>query len=129
MQAIQKYGEGGGRRKRLSKLSLIDLAGSERAYKTDNRGQRLVEGRNINRSLLSLANCINALADKTKRSSFIPYRDSKLTRLLRDSLSGSSVSTMICAVSPASDQFDEALNTLKYANRAKMMTPPQAPAT
>lgn len=67
VQAVQRYGEGGGQTKRLSKLSLIDLAGSERAYKTDNRGQRLMEGRNINRSLLSLANCINALADRTKR--------------------------------------------------------------
>ena len=104
---------------------MIDLAGSERAYKTDNTGQRLVEGRNINRSLLSLANCINALADKTKKGQHVPYRDSKLTRLLRDSLSGTSVSAMICAVSPASDQFEETLNTLKYANRAKQMKPPE----
>lgn len=80
--------------------------GSERAYKTDNRGQRLVEGRNINRSLLSLANCINALADKTRKSAHVPYRDSKLTRLLKDSLSGSSVATMICNVSPSSDQVN-----------------------
>ena len=108
-----------------ARLSMIDLAGSERAYKTDNRGQRLREGRNINRSLLALANCINALADKTKKVSHIPYRDSKLTRLLRDSLSGTSVSAMICAVSPASDQFEETLNTLKYANRAKEMSPPE----
>ena len=104
VQALEKYGDKGGKTKRLSKLSLIDLAGSERADKTDNRGQRLVEGRKINQSLLALANCINALADRTKRSSHIPYRDSKLTRLLRDSLSGTSVSVMLCAVSPSSDQ-------------------------
>jgi len=126
---VEKYLDGTGpTKKQLSKLSMIDLAGSERAYKTDNTGQRLREGRNINRSLLSLANCINALADRTKKStSHVPYRDSKLTRLLRDSLSGTSVSVMLCAVSPASDQFEETLNTLKYANRAKSMSPPQMP--
>ena len=122
---IERFGD---RRKpgkqQSARLSMIDLAGSERAYKTDNRGQRLREGRNINRSLLSLANCINALADKSKKNQHIPYRDSKLTRLLRDSLSGTSVSAMLCAVSPSSDQFEETLNTLKYANRAKQMTPP-----
>ncbi len=128
IQAVERYGDSGGRVVRRSKLSLIDLAGSERAYRTENRGARLVEGRNINRSLLSLANCINALADRTRRTHVhVPYRDSKLTRLLRDSLSGTSISTMLCNVSPASDQYDETLNTLKYANRAKQMTPPQIP--
>eukprot|EP00312_Isochrysidales_sp_CCMP1244_P042941 CAMPEP_0202764932 /NCGR_PEP_ID=MMETSP1388-20130828/27125_1 /ASSEMBLY_ACC=CAM_ASM_000864 /TAXON_ID=37098 /ORGANISM="Isochrysis sp, Strain CCMP1244" /LENGTH=404 /DNA_ID=CAMNT_0049433451 /DNA_START=1 /DNA_END=1211 /DNA_ORIENTATION=- len=127
VKAVQRYGEGGGSKRRLAKLSLIDLAGSERAYKTDNRGQRLVEGRNINRSLLSLANCINALADRTRKGAHVPYRDSKLTRLLKDSLSGTSVAAMLCAVSPSSDQYEETLNTLKYANRAKQMTPPQVP--
>ena len=97
---IEKYPQGASTKKQLAKLSMIDLAGSERAYKTDNTGQRLREGRNINRSLLSLANCINALADKSKRNVHIPYRDSKLTRLLRDSLSGTSVSVMRDAVSP-----------------------------
>ena len=76
----------------IGKLSLIDLAGSERAYKTDNAGKRLVEGANINRSLLALGNCINALADRTNAAkggtarpatSHVPYRDSKLTRLLK----------------------------------------------
>ena len=172
VKAVQRYGEGGGSKRRLAKMSLIDLAGSERAYKTDNRGQRLVEGRNINRSLLSLANCINALADRTRKGArrplatrdsraaarqcfcaqaraahdpsprlgaprgvrrhgrcigaHVPYRDSKLTRLLKeqrtppsgcgrspphasvfprqDSLSGTSVAAMLCAVSPSSDQ-------------------------
>ena len=124
---IDKYQErvrGKQLKQQAARLSMIDLAGSERAYKTDNRGERLREGRNINRSLLSLANCINALADKSKKNQHVPYRDSKLTRLLRDSLSGTSVSAMLCAVSPSSDQFEETLNTLKYANRAKSMTPP-----
>ena len=124
---VEKYKEQRGAKKQAARLSMIDLAGSERAYKTDNTGQRLREGRNINRSLLSLANCINALADKSKKISHVPYRDSKLTRLLRDSLSGTSVSAMICAVSPSSDQFEETLNTLKYANRAKQMSPPSVP--
>ncbi|KAK3279021.1 hypothetical protein CYMTET_13082 [Cymbomonas tetramitiformis] len=112
---------------KMSKLSLIDLAGSERAYKTNARGARQVEGANINKSLLSLANCINALADKTKQVSHIPYRDSKLTRLLKDSLNGKSMTIMLTHVSPAADQFDETLNTLKYANRAKNIKPPQMP--
>ena len=80
----------------VGKLSLIDLAGSERAAKTNNRGIRMIEGANINRSLLSLGNCINALVDNMKKGSnkkfknHIPYRDSKLTRLLKDSLGGTS---------------------------------------
>ena len=124
---VEKFAARGKEKRQQARLSMIDLAGSERAYKTDNTGQRLREGRNINRSLLSLANCINALADKSKKVSHVPYRDSKLTRLLRDSLSGTSVSAMICAVSPSSDQFEETLNTLKYANRAKQMSPPDVP--
>ena len=104
---------------RCGKLSLIDLAGSERAAKTGNAGKRLNEGANINRSLLALANCINALADKTKRQGHVPYRDSKLTRLLKDSLGGACQTVMITNLSPASDTFDETLNSLKYANRAK----------
>lgn len=102
-----------------SKLSLIDLAGSERGTVTENRGIRLKEGAKINRSLLALANCINALGDKNNKGKFIPYRDSKLTRLLKDSLGGNSKTVMICNTSPASSQFEETLNTLKYANRAK----------
>src|SRR5690606_6674994 len=72
----------------IGKLSLIDLAGSERGTVTENRGLRLREGAKINRSLLALANCINALGDKSKKGFFVPYRDSKLTRLLKDSLGG-----------------------------------------
>ena len=101
------------------KLSLVDLAGSERASHTENRGQRMVEGANINRSLLALANCINALSDKSKRGSYVNYRDSKLTRLLKDSLGGSCRTVMIANVAPASLQYEETHNTLKYANRAK----------
>jgi len=103
----------------LGKLSLIDLAGSERGTVTENRGIRLLEGAKINRSLLALANCINALGDKNKKGSFVPYRDSKLTRLLKDSLGGNSKTVMITNISPASSQIEETLNTLKYASRAK----------
>jgi kinesin family protein 18/19 len=101
------------------KLSLIDLAGSERGTVTENRGIRLWEGAKINRSLLALANCINALGDKTKKGSFVPYRDSKLTRMLKDSLGGNCKTVMIANISPASSQFEETANTLKYASRAK----------
>jgi kinesin family protein 18/19 len=105
--------------KRCGKLSLIDLAGSERGTVTENRGIRLREGAKINQSLLALANCINALGDKNKKGSFVPYRDSKLTRLLKDSLGGNCKTVMIVTVSPSATQFDETVNTLKYANRAK----------
>ncbi|KAJ2079559.1 tubulin-dependent ATPase kip3 [Coemansia sp. RSA 988] len=99
-------------------LSIIDLAGSERATVARNNGTRMREGANINRSLLALANCINALCDqKTKRH--IPYRDSKLTRLLKFSLGGNCRTVMITCVSPASTFYEETHNTLKYANRAK----------
>ena len=101
------------------KLSLIDLAGSQRGTVTENRGIRLMEGAKINRSLLALANCINALGDKNKKGFFVPYRDSKLTRLLKDSLGGNCKTVMIANISPASSQFEETINTLKYANRAK----------
>jgi len=100
-------------------LSLIDLAGSERGTVTENRGLRLREGAKINRSLLALANCINALGDKTKKGVFVPYRDSKLTRLLKDSLGGNCKTVMIATISPSSSYFEETINTLKYANRAK----------
>ena len=86
----------------IGKLSLIDLAGSERGTVTENRGIRLREGAKINRSLLALANCINALGDKSKKGFFVPYRDSKLTRLLKDSLGGNCKTVMIANISPAS---------------------------
>ena len=104
---------------KVGKLSLVDLAGSERAANTKNVGVRLVEGANINRSLLALGNCINALGEKGNKGNFVPYRDSKLTRLLKDSLGGNCRTVMIACISSAESSFEETLNTLKYANRAK----------
>ena len=104
---------------KVGKLSLVDLAGSERAANTQNRGIRLVEGANINRSLLALGNCINALGEKGNKGNFVPYRDSKLTRLLKDSLGGNCRTVMIANISSAESAFEETLNTLKYSNRAK----------
>ncbi|CAG9767190.1 unnamed protein product [Ceutorhynchus assimilis] len=97
------------------RLFMIDLAGSERANKTKNRGKRLQEGAHINRSLLALGNCINALAGGAR---YVNYRDSKLTRLLKDALSGNCRTVMIAHVSPAANQKDESRNTLTYADRA-----------
>lgn len=102
----------------MATLSIIDLAGSERASVTKNRGERLLEGANINKSLLALGSCINALCDPRKRN-HIPYRNSKLTRLLKFSLGGNCRTVMIVCVSPSSAHFDETQNTLRYANRAK----------
>ncbi|OQR99740.1 kinesin-like protein [Achlya hypogyna] len=104
---------------KTGKLSMIDLAGSERAAVTQNRGLRLLEGANINRSLLALGNCINALGEKANRGAFVPYRDSKLTRLLKDSLGGNCRTVMIANISMSVLSFEETVNTLKYANRAK----------
>ncbi|KAJ5384895.1 hypothetical protein N7517_002806 [Penicillium concentricum] len=102
----------------MATFSIIDLAGSERASATLNRGERLFEGANINKSLLSLGSCINALCDPRKRN-HIPYRNSKLTRLLKFALGGNCKTVMIVCVSPSSQHFDETQNTLRYANRAK----------
>ncbi|USP76240.1 hypothetical protein yc1106_03514 [Curvularia clavata] len=102
----------------MATLSIIDLAGSERASATKNRGERLTEGANINKSLLALGSCINALCDPRKRN-HIPYRNSKLTRLLKFSLGGNCRTVMIVCVSPSSAHYDETQNTLRYANRAK----------
>ncbi|KAJ3257989.1 kinesin-like protein Klp5 [Boothiomyces macroporosus] len=102
---------------KLATLSIIDLAGSERASATQNKGERLLEGANINRSLLALGNCINALC--SDKPAHVPYRNSKLTRLLKYSLSGNCKVVMIANVSPAIAHSEETLNTLKYANRAK----------
>ncbi|POI23120.1 hypothetical protein CIB84_013132, partial [Bambusicola thoracicus] len=103
----------------VAKMSLIDLAGSERASVTNTKGERLREGANINRSLLALINVINALADAKSKKTHIPYRDSKLTRLLKDSIGGNCRTVMIAAVSPSSLAYEDTYNTLKYANRAK----------
>ncbi|XP_065591714.1 kinesin-like protein KIF19 [Cyrtonyx montezumae] len=111
-----------GRGLRCGRLLLIDLAGSERAAWTQNRGQRMKEGAHINRSLLALGNCIKALS-KPAGSGHINYRDSKLTRLLKDSLGGNSHTVMIAHISPASTAFEESRSTLAYANRAKSIRP------
>ena len=101
----------------LGKLNLVDLAGSERQSKTQATGDRLKEANKINLSLSALGNVISALVDG--KSQHIPYRDSKLTRLLQDSLGGNTKTVMIANVSPASDNYDETLGTLRYASRAK----------
>lgn len=101
---------------RESKLSLIDLAGSERASATLNRGARLQEGANINKSLLALANCINALAEKGgRRVGNVKYRDSKLTHLLKTSLEGECRLVMIANVNPCDAVFEDSHNTLKVS--------------
>ncbi|XP_059293454.1 kinesin-like protein KIN-8B isoform X2 [Lycium ferocissimum] len=102
------------------KLALVDLAGSERASETNSGGQKLRDGANINRSLLALANCINALGKQQKKGlAYVPYRNSKLTRILKDGLSGNSQTIMIATISPAVNQYHHTVNTLKYADRAK----------
>ncbi|XP_050076489.1 kinesin-like protein KIF21B isoform X2 [Anopheles maculipalpis] len=102
-----------------SKFHFVDLAGSERLKRTGATGERAREGISINCGLLALGNVISALGDKTKKVSHVPYRDSKLTRLLQDSLGGNSQTIMIACVSPSDRDFMETLNTLKYANRAR----------
>ncbi|CAG7819589.1 unnamed protein product [Allacma fusca] len=111
---------------KVSKISLVDLAGSERAESTGATGVRLKEGANINKSLTTLGKVISALADissmkKRKTKDFIPYRDSVLTWLLRESLGGNSKTAMIAAVSPAGVNYEETLSTLRYADRAKQI--------
>uniref|UniRef100_A0A8D2ZPU7 Kinesin-like protein n=1 Tax=Scophthalmus maximus TaxID=52904 RepID=A0A8D2ZPU7_SCOMX len=102
---------------RVGRLNLVDLAGSERQAKTGVQGERLKEAAKINLSLSALGNVISALADG--RSSHVPYRDSKLTRLLQDSLGGNAKTVMVATLGPSSQHYDETLTTLRYANRAK----------
>lgn len=104
---------------KVATLSIIDLAGSERASATKNMGERMVEGANINKSLLALGSCINALCESGGRKTHVPYRNSKLTRLLKFSLGGNCKTVMIVCVAPASNHFDDTHNTLVYAERAK----------
>ncbi|SPJ08199.1 kinesin-8,putative [Plasmodium sp. DRC-Itaito] len=115
-------GQGVYQQTKRGKLCVIDLAGSERASQTNNKGMRMLEGANINRSLLALGNVINALVLRSKgnsKSNFIPFRDSKLTRLLKDSLGGNCKTVMIANISPSHLSYEDTHNTLKYANRAK----------
>ncbi|XP_074037348.1 kinesin-like protein 98A isoform X2 [Leptinotarsa decemlineata] len=112
-------------RETVSKIHLVDLAGSERADSTGAVGQRLKEGAHINKSLVTLGSVISALAELTvdqasrRKSVFIPYRDSVLTWLLKDSLGGNSKTIMLAAISPADCNYGETISTLRYANRAK----------
>jgi len=110
------------RSEKLSMINLVDLAGSERSGATGATGDRLKEGCNINKSLLILGNVINCLADKAigkNKNMLPPYRDSALTRILQNALGGNSKTVMICALSPASINYEETLSTLRYADRAK----------
>ncbi|XP_068132400.1 kinesin-like protein KIF21A isoform X5 [Hyperolius riggenbachi] len=102
-----------------AKFHFVDLAGSERLKRTGATGDRAKEGISINCGLLALGNVISALGDRSKKATHVPYRDSKLTRLLQDSLGGNSQTVMIACVSPSDRDFMETLNTLKYANRAR----------
>lgn len=102
---------------RVGRLNLVDLAGSERQSKTGASGERLKEASKINLSLSALGNVISALVDG--KTTHVPYRDSKLTRLLQDSLGGNSKTIMVANIGPASYNYDETLTTLRYANRAK----------
>ena len=125
MKIRQKEDKEGGR-SLFANINLVDLAGSERQSKTGATGDRLREASNINKSLSALGNVINALADNSggapgakKGAQFVPYRNSKLTRVLQDSLGGNSVTVMLAAISPASYNYDETLSTLRFADRAK----------
>ena len=104
---------------RVGKLNLVDLAGSERVRVTGATGKRLEECKKINQSLSALGNVISALTDQKQPKTHIPYRDSKITRLLEDSLGGNCITTMMAMVSPALEAFGESLSSLKFANRAK----------
>ena len=101
----------------FSKFLIVDLAGSERGGLE--KGKRREEGANINKSLFTLGSCINILSDKNKNGKFIPYRDSKLTRLLKDSLGGNILTVMLVCLSPCSESYEESISSLNYANRAK----------
>ena len=102
----------------VAKFHFVDLAGSERAKSTGATGAVLKEGININKGLLSLGNVISALTDE-KGKAHVPYRDSKLTRILQDSLGGNSRTVMVACCSPAHTNYEETLNSLKYASRAR----------
>lgn len=114
---------GGKKASKLSVINLIDLAGSEKAGQTGATGDRLKEGCEINKSLSCLGDVIKALVDKQngKKNVIVPYRNSSLTRMLQNALGGNSKTYMICAIRPGAKYFDETVNTLQYANRAKQI--------
>ncbi|KAI9208466.1 P-loop containing nucleoside triphosphate hydrolase protein [Polychytrium aggregatum] len=107
------------RLRKHGKISFVDLAGSEKVKESKASGETLTETLSINKSLLTLGNCISALSNASRRKTHIPYRDSKLTKLLSDSLGGHGLALMIACISPAKLNFQETLKTLRYANRAK----------
>ncbi|TYH83143.1 hypothetical protein ES332_D02G112000v1 [Gossypium tomentosum] len=107
---------------RVSVLNLVDLAGSERIAKTGTGGVRLKEGKYINKSLMVLGNVINKLSDSAKRRAHIPYRDSKLTRILQPALGGNAKTSIICTVAPEEIHIEETKGTLLFASRAKRVT-------
>ncbi|XP_008048354.1 kinesin-like protein KIF12 [Carlito syrichta] len=110
------------------KLCFVDLAGSEKVAATGSRGELMLEANSINRSLLALGHCISLLLDPQRKQSHIPFRDSKLTKLLADSLGGRGVTLMVACVSPSAQCLPETLSTLRYASRAQRVTTrPQAP--
>ncbi|XP_055534500.1 kinesin-like protein KIF12 [Wyeomyia smithii] len=115
----EQQAEGGVFISKQGKINFVDLAGSEMTKKTHSEGKTLEEANNINKSLMVLGYCIASLSDSKKRSGHIPYRDSKLTKLLADSLAGNGVTLMIACISPARSNITETLNTLRYAARAK----------
>ena len=115
---IEEKGNDGNERIKSGKLNLVDLAGSERVGKTNATGQTFDEGKKINLSLTALGSVIDALSSNRKH---IPYKDSKLTRLLADSLGGNTKTVMFANISPASYNYDETLGTLRYASRAKLI--------
>ncbi|XP_072583670.1 kinesin-like protein KIF12 isoform X5 [Vulpes vulpes] len=110
------------------KLCFVDLAGSEKVAATGSRGELMLEANSINRSLLALGHCISLLLDPQRKQSHIPFRDSKLTKLLADSLGGRGLTLMVACVSPSAQCLPETLSTLRYASRAQRVTTrPQAP--
>uniref|UniRef100_A0A2K6V759 Kinesin-like protein n=1 Tax=Saimiri boliviensis boliviensis TaxID=39432 RepID=A0A2K6V759_SAIBB len=110
------------------KLCFVDLAGSEKVAASGSRGELMLEANSINRSLLALGHCISLLLDPQRKQSHIPFRDSKLTKLLADSLGGRGVTLMVACVSPSAQCLPETLSTLRYASRAQRVTTrPQAP--
>ncbi|UJR10408.1 hypothetical protein I4U23_014612 [Adineta vaga] len=118
-QDIQESADPNEQMTRQGKLIFVDLAGSEKVKMSHSKGKQLVETNNINKSLLTLGTCISALSDPNKRAGHVPYRESKLTRLLAESLGGHGITLMIACISPSRVCENESMNTLRYANRAK----------
>lgn len=122
IEFVQRTISNGKMSEKRSNIYLVDLAGSERSSATGSKGDRFKEGCNINKSLLTLGNVINTLADKAlgkSKNVLPPYRESNLTKILMNALGGNSKTVMICALSPAAVNYEESLSTLRYADRAK----------